>query len=157
MACDKKEELAANFLFDSMMNDGGVAGLGISSSIKEDEVIGKSDIIKSESDNRLYKYIKLDNGLRCLLIQDNQNDFSAASLDLRVGSALDPKEINGGTAHFLEHMLLQGTEKYPGVNEFDKVVKDNGGFKNAKTTLTDTSYFFDCKNEAFEKVLDMLA
>ena len=156
MACDKNEELAANFLFDSMMNDGGVAGPVTSPCIKEDEVIGKSDIIKSEKDNRLYKYIKLDNGLRCLLIEDDLNDYSGASLNIGVGGALNPKEI-GLTANFLSHMLSQGSEKYPGVDEYNKAVHDNEGFKYVTSTMTDATYGFSCKNEAFEKILDMFA
>ena len=74
-------------------------------------------IIKSRCDNRIYKYLKLKNGLRCLLISDNEADKSAASLDVKVGCALDPKPLYG-TAHFLEHMLFMGTKKYPVENEY---------------------------------------
>lgn len=69
-------------------------------------------IIKSESDKKLYRYIILENQMRCLLLEDPEAERSAASLDVRVGSALDPSSHNG-TAHFLEHMLLVGTDKYP--------------------------------------------
>jgi secreted Zn-dependent insulinase-like peptidase len=40
-----------------------------------------------------------------MLISDPDADKSAASLDVHVGSAYEPKEI-GGLAHFLEHMLF---------------------------------------------------
>ena len=49
------------------------------------------EIIKSQSDDRQYKCIKLENGIRCLLIADSEADKSAAALDVHVGSALDPK------------------------------------------------------------------
>lgn len=74
-------------------------------------------IIKSKSDKRLYKLIRLDNKLQCLLISDKEADKSAASLDVKVGCALDPKPLYG-TAHFLEHMLFMGTKKYPKENEY---------------------------------------
>ena len=75
------------------------------------------EIIKSKSDNRAYKYLKLENGLRVLLVSDPESDKSAASLGVKVGSALDPVPLYG-TAHFLEHMLFMGTGKYPDENEY---------------------------------------
>jgi insulysin len=56
--------------------------------------------------------------MRCLIISDPDCDKSAGALDVHVGSALDPKPLFG-TAHFLEHMLFMGTEKYPSENEYN--------------------------------------
>jgi len=64
-----------------------------------------TEITKSPADNRLYKYFRLENGMRCMVIEDPEADKCAASLDVGVGSALDPKPLYG-TAHFLEHMLF---------------------------------------------------
>ena len=75
------------------------------------------EIIKSESDKRSYKFLMLDNGIKVILISDPETDKSAASLDVHVGAALDPKPLYG-TAHFLEHMLFMGTKKYPSENEY---------------------------------------
>jgi len=66
------------------------------------------EIIKSCSDKRVYKLLILPNDMKCLLISDPETDKSAASLDVNVGSALDPRPLFG-TAHFLEHMLFMGT------------------------------------------------
>ena len=46
--------------------------------------------------------------MKCLIISDPETEKSAASLDVNVGSALDPRPLHG-TAHFLEHMLFIGT------------------------------------------------
>lgn len=81
---------------------------------------------------------------------------SATCLYVNAGSALDPKETPG-LAHFLEHMLFMGTEKYPSENEYSKFVSDNGGSDNAFTQLEGTCYSFDISNDAFEKALDMFA
>jgi len=114
------------------------------------------DIIKSTSDKRSYKYLELPNKLRAILIHDPEGDKAAASLDVRVGCSLDPKPLYG-TAHFLEHMLFQGTEKYPSENEYSEFMSKNGGMNNAFTSLTDTNFHFDCSNEAFEEALDRMA
>ena len=94
--------------------------------------------------------------MRCLLISDMEADKSAAAIDVHVGSALDPRPLYG-LAHFLEHMLFMGTDKYPGENEYTEFIKNNGGYDNAFTSLTDTNYHFECSNEAFEEALDRLS
>ena len=114
------------------------------------------EIVKPKLDKRVYKYITLPNKLRCILIQDSDSDKSAASLDVRVGASLDPKPMYG-TAHFLEHMLFQGTEKYPKESEYSDFIKNNGGSNNAYTSLTNTNFHFDCSNDAFEEALDRMS
>ena len=69
-------------------------------------------IIKSPSDNRTYKAIKLANELECVLIQDVDALKSSAALSVGVGSFKDPI-TSQGLAHYLEHMLFMGTTKYP--------------------------------------------
>ena len=98
----------------------------------------------------------LENKLRCLLIQDDEADKSCAALDVHVGCSLDPKPLYG-TAHFLEHMLFMGTEKYPSENEYAEFITNNGGYNNAFTSLTDTNYHFEVSNEAFGEALDRFA
>jgi insulysin len=114
------------------------------------------ELLISMSDKRQYKTVILENGLRALLIHDPDADKSAASLDVNVGCALDPKPLYG-TAHFLEHMLFMGTEKYPDEEEYSKYIKDKGGMNNAYTSLTNTNYHFDCSNEGFEGAVDRFA
>jgi len=75
---------------------------------------------------------------------------------VKVGSSLDPRPLYG-TAHFLEHMLFMGTEKYPSENEYSEHITNNGGSNNAFTSLTDTNYHFDCSNEGFAGALDRFA
>jgi nardilysin len=49
-----------------------------------------------------------------------------------MGSFSDPEELPG-LAHFLEHMVFMGSEKFPSENGFDSFVNKNGGFDNAHT------------------------
>lgn len=50
--------------------------------------------------------------MRVLLVSDPETERSAASMSVGVGHMSDPDNIPG-LAHFLEHMLFLGTEKYP--------------------------------------------
>ena len=112
------------------------------------------EIIQSASDKRTYKFIQLENKMRCILIQDDEADMSSASLSVSgVGAASDPKEFYG-TAHFLEHMLFMGSEKYPEQNDYSTYIKDNGGYSNAFTGMNYTNYHFEVSNQAFEGALD---
>lgn len=109
--------------------------------------------VKSQSDQRLYRSLVLGNGLKVLLISDNKAERSAASLDVFAGSAQNPIS-RPGLAHFLEHMLFLGTEKYPTAGEYQKFIKDNGGSHNAYTSFEHTNYFFSIGPEAFGDALD---
>ena len=112
-----------------------------------------ANLIKSRSDKRLYLYKQLPNKLKCLLISDLDADKSAASVNVNVGALLDPLEYQG-LAHFLEHMLFMGTEKYPSENDFSEFLNKNSGSSNAFTDLDSTNYYFDVCNEQYESALD---
>ena len=46
--------------------------------------------VQSPADDKAYRYIQLDNGLRALLISDPDTEKAAAALDVYVGSASNP-------------------------------------------------------------------
>ncbi len=60
-------------------------------------------------------------------------------------------------AHFLEHMLFLGTEKYPKEGQFQSFISQNGGSNNAWTGTEHTTYFFDVRPAFFEEGLDRFA
>lgn len=70
-------------------------------------------LIKSKLDDRMYRYIKLSNNIRCVLVQDQDAEKSSACMYVGTGSLSDPKRPDGGVidglAHFCEHMLFLGT------------------------------------------------
>lgn len=80
-----------------------------------------SHIIQSKSDSRRYHSITLHNHIQCLLVQDEDTELSSAALSMGVGSFKDPKTAQG-IAHYLEHMLFMGTEKYPDENDYSNVL-----------------------------------
>jgi len=109
-------------------------------------------IVKSKTDHRIYRFLTLSNSIKCLLICDKQTEYSAASIDLNVGSLSDPKEFPG-LAHFCEHMLFMGTKKYPSENEYSEFIKNHGGSENAYTSTMHTNYYFSIANANFSEAL----
>jgi secreted Zn-dependent insulinase-like peptidase len=111
---------------------------------------------KSPNDPNEYRFLELDNGLRVILASDPEADKAAASMNVAVGSGNDPADREG-LAHFLEHMLFLGTEKYPDPGEYQQFIRSHGGSHNAFTAFADTNYFFDVEAEFLEPALDRFA
>lgn len=120
------------------------------------DVTAAVEIVKSPNDERSYRYVELDNGLRALLVSDADADKAAAALDIYVGSASNPKD-RAGLAHFLEHMLFLGTDKYPDPAEYESFITEHGGHRNAYTAFEHTNYFFDIDPGHLEPALDRFA
>lgn len=111
---------------------------------------------KSPNDERDYRLLTLANELDVLLIHDPTTDKSAAALDCNVGHLSDP-EVAPGLAHFCEHMLFLGTEKYPVENEYSKFLSAHGGHSNAFTGTDNTNYYFEVDAGSLEGALDRFA
>lgn len=122
--------------------------------------------IKSEGDKKNYRLIKLPNGLKALLIMKNEaedggsngngEEIAAAQLTVNIGSFDDPPKAMG-LAHFLEHMVHMGSEKYPVENSFSSFLVANGGNNNATTSSEYTSYHFQVAEKAFPEALYIFA
>lgn len=110
-------------------------------------------IIKSPNDDRQYAALMLANGLQVVLVSDPSLENSAASLAVGVGSAHNPKD-QLGLAHYLEHMLFLGTEKFPEPDGFMKYTQANGGMTNAFTAYDKTNYLFQINAGKFDEALD---
>lgn len=96
----------------------------------------------SSVDHRSYRAFTLPNQLAVLIASDPISDKAAAALDVAVGNFSDPDEIPG-LAHFLEHMLFLGTEKYPDEGSYNEFLSENGGHSNAYTACENTNYHFE--------------
>lgn len=109
-------------------------------------------MIQSSNDSKYYRSITLNNGLKVLLIESTNSTKSAAALAVNAGHFSDPKERQG-LAHFLEHMLFLGTEKYPDGSEYQKFISQYGGSHNAWTATEHTCFFFDIHHQYFSEAL----
>jgi insulysin len=114
------------------------------------------EVVKSPIDARSYAFVELDNGIRALLISDPDTDMAAASLAVHVGHYADPPDRQG-LAHFLEHMLFMGTDRYPDVDGYRKFVKAHGGSTNASTSAEETTYHFEIEHDALKPAFDQFA
>jgi len=124
------------------------------------DTTNNNNIIETSSvDKRQYKHLKLggDCGMDVVLISDPTTDKSAAAMDIGIGQLCDDPTLYQGIAHFLEHMLFIGTEKYPVENAYDSFLTANGGSSNAFTDLEHTCYYFDVQAEQFEGAFDRFA
>ena len=112
--------------------------------------------VKSPNDDYRYRLLTLDNDLEVLLISDPDTPKAAAALDVMVGSGDNPPGL-GGLAHFLEHMLFLGTDKYPDAAEYGQFIAEHGGSHNAFTSFEHTNYFFEINNASLPEALDRFA
>src|SRR4030081_961321 len=81
----------------------------------------------------------LANGLEMVIIPDHRAPIATHMVWYRNGSADDPAG-KSGIAHFLEHLMFKGTQKYP-AGAFSTLVSELGGQQNAFTSHDVTAYF----------------
>jgi insulysin len=112
--------------------------------------------VTSANDDYQYRLLTLDNEMQVLLISDPGTPKAAASLDVMVGSGNNPPQ-RSGLAHFLEHMLFLGTDKYPDPAEYEQYITEHGGSRNAYTSFDNTNYFFDVNAAYLPGALDRFA
>ncbi len=117
---------------------------------------GEHVIYTGQSDSRQFRYLTLDNQMPVILIHDPNAKESAAALSISAGSRHDPENYQG-LAHFLEHMLFLGSERYPEAGEFSAFVAKNGGYDNAYTSFENTQYFFQINSSALDQGLARFA
>ena len=107
-------------------------------------------------DSRKYEIITLSNSLRAIIVSDENADKAACAVDVGIGSLSDPADLEG-LAHFCEHLLFLGTEKYPDENAYSSFLSKHGGNSNAFTAGDHTNYYFDVAADYLEKALDIFA
>ncbi|MEJ6476380.1 insulinase family protein [Pseudoalteromonas piscicida] len=110
-------------------------------------------LVVSPNDDRQYQTLTLENGIEVILVSDPSVSKSAAALSVGVGLLHDPMSQQG-MAHYLEHMLFLGTEKYPDSKGYSDFMTKNGGAHNAYTWLDITNYMFKVNNDAYDEALD---
>lgn len=102
----------------------------------------------------------LANGLRVTLRHAPDLKRAAAVLRVAAGSH-DVPLAWPGLAHFLEHLLFLGTERFAAGDGLMAYVQRHGGQVNARTSERTTDYFFELPPQAFggglERLSDMLA
>ena len=101
-----------------------------------------------------YETFALENGMRTYLIKAGAPGQISYVSVVRTGSRDEVEPGKSGFAHFFEHMMFRGTEKYP---NFDAETTKMGAFRNASTWADQTAYYAVANSEYLEKIMDLEA
>ena len=99
-----------------------------------------------------YETLQLENGLRAYLVKAGAPGQIAYMSIVRTGSRDEVEPGKSGFAHFFEHMMFRGTEKYP---NYDAETTKMGAFRNASTWPDQTAYYMVANSEYLEKIIDI--
>ena len=99
-----------------------------------------------------YETVQLENGFRAYLIKAGAPGQIAYVSIVRTGSRDEIEPGKSGFAHFFEHMMFRGTEKYP---HYDEETTKMGAFRNASTWADQTAYYIVANTEYLEKIVDI--
>ncbi|WVO12724.1 hypothetical protein L204_100332 [Cryptococcus depauperatus] len=113
-------------------------------------------LVLPPTEDRVHKYFTLTNGLEVIVVSDPKAEKAAASMSIGVGYMMDPVDLPG-CAHFCEHLMFMGSEKYPGENEYQEYLSSHNGNSNAFTEAMATTYFFDVSSDALEGAFERFA
>ncbi len=97
--------------------------------------------------------VQLNNGLKAMIIEDNSLPIICSTITFDVGGQ-NLHNDKTGIAHLFEHMMFNGSKKYP-KGQFDTILESQGGYSNAWTSRDFTSYFEMFPSKNIEQILDM--
>ena len=103
-----------------------------------------------------YVFKELPNGLRVLIVQTDYPDLVSVQIPVSVGSRDENEAGRTGFAHFFEHMMFKGSEKFP-QDIYSDLFKNAGVDNGAYTTNDYTNYHLDFSKEHLDKVLEIQA
>ena len=103
-----------------------------------------------------YKYDlnTLENGLQIITIPMPSNGIVSYYTLVRTGARDEFEKGKTGFAHFFEHMMFRGTEKYPGT-VYDSLIISIGADGNAYTTDNYTAYHLNFAKEDLDLVMEL--
>jgi len=112
--------------------------------------------MKPRGDTRSYQISLLPNGLQMVNVRDESATKSAFGVAVQAGSYDDPEQFPG-LAHFCEHMLFLGTERFPEATGFNDFMSKHDGSNNAYTSDETTVYFAEVSSKAAPEGVSRLA
>lgn len=101
----------------------------------------------------------LNNGLRVILAPMENSEAVTIQILAGIGSNHEIKK-NNGISHFLEHLFLKGTKKWPNTGDLNKEMDRIGASHNAFTTKEATGFWVKSSvkdfNTGFEIISDVI-
>ena len=99
---------------------------------------------------------KLNNGLKYIINNTKCGDKITVMLFVKVGSRDETPKLNG-MSHVLEHMMFQGTDKYPSSQKLHEAIDKYGAIFNAYTSLDITCYYITIYTKYIDYALSILS
>ncbi len=110
------------------------------------------------NDNKILPYpieqTKLENGLNVVSVKFDSPGLAAFYIVERVGSRNEIEKGVTGFAHFFEHMMFRGTDKYPR-EKYNDILKSTGAGANANTSNDRTIYHMTGNSAMLETMFDI--
>ena len=103
-----------------------------------------------------YLIEELDNGLRVMVVKTDYPDVVSLQIPVSVGSRNEVEAGKTGFAHFFEHMMFKGSEKFP-QDVYSDILKNSGVDNRAYTTNDYTNYHLNFSKQHLDKVLEIEA
>ena len=105
--------------------------------------------------NPIYQH-KLDNGLNVVTVPFESPGIAAFYIVVRTGSRNEVEKGVTGFAHFFEHMMFRGTDKYP-KEKYSAILKSTGAAANANTSKDRTVYHITGNAEKLDLLFEIEA
>ena len=103
----------------------------------------------------MYKKTALKNGLRVITHNIKDRDSIALGFWIGVGGRYEDDHIKGA-AHFLEHIVFKGSQKYS-CEEIKSLIEGIGGTLNAFTSEEQTCFYARIPSKHLKQTFDVLA
>jgi len=114
--------------------------------------------LNAQRQNAVFPYqvetVALENGLHAHLVKAPTPGQVAYITIVRTGSRDEVEKGKSGFAHFFEHMMFHGTQKYP---DYDGETTKLGAFRNGTTNQDRTLYYLVANSAYLDKIADIEA
>ncbi len=117
----------------------------------ENEAGSRGDILPYEATEKT-----LANGLKVIVVPTGFPNLVTVQIPVQTGSRNEVEPGKTGFAHFFEHMMFRGTEKFPPA-KYEAIITKAGARQNAYTTDDYTNYHVTFAKEDLEKILEIEA
>ncbi|MFQ6112680.1 MAG: M16 family metallopeptidase [bacterium] len=114
--------------------------------------LANDDIPQSKIFPYKYHLKDLKNGLRVIVIPTDYPNIVSLQIPVQTGSRNEVEPGKSGFAHFFEHMMFRGTEKFPS-EKYTEILKNAGADQNAYTSDDLTNYHITFSKDDLETVL----
>jgi len=114
--------------------------------------------LSAQRQNAVFPYqvetVALEYGLHAHLVKAPTPGQVAYITIVRTGSRDEVEKGKSGFAHFFEHMMFHGTQKYP---DYDGETTKLGAFRNGTTNQDRTLYYLVANSAYLDKIADIEA